>query len=81
LAANIFMEVSGNFAAHSSFYGTVFAPNGDIVLNNFVAATGRLWAGRDVVLNSATATVPEPGTLAVVAGGAVVLMRRRRRVG
>jgi hypothetical protein len=77
----IALEVGGSYTGQSEFYGTVVAPNGDITLGLTGDVTGRVLAGRDVILNTSDVTVvPEPavaGGLAVVLPG--LLARRRRR--
>jgi hypothetical protein len=80
---NIFVEVGGSYIGDASIYGTVFAPNGDITLNTFSDVTGKVLAGRDVVINSGGVTVvPEPGTLGIFAAlGAAFLRRRRKQPG
>ncbi len=79
-AFDIFMEVAGSFTSSTDIYGTVFAPNGDITLNSFSEVTGRLFAGRDVIMNSSSVTVPEPASLAMLAiGGMLLLLHATRR--
>ncbi|MEQ8210427.1 MAG: hypothetical protein RH917_11395 [Lacipirellulaceae bacterium] len=64
-AQNIFIEVAGSMTVDGNFFGTLFAPNGDVSLETFTDITGRVFAGGNVVLGDADITfVPEPTTLA-----------------
>lgn len=75
----IFFEVGGSFTGDDSIYGTVFAPNGNITMDNFASDTGRLLAGGDVTINDGNVTyVPEPAALALFCSGALALLRRRK---
>lgn len=51
-ANDITLEVADSFTLGSAFYGTIFAPNGDITLENSSDVVGRLWAGGDVMLGN-----------------------------
>ncbi len=81
-ALDVTIEVAGSFTGDSKFFGTIFAPNGDITLNHFADITGSLWAGGDIVLGNVdvtSPTVPEPASVVCVAlAGAAIGMRRRR---
>jgi hypothetical protein len=78
----VLIEVDGSYTGNADLYGTVFAPNGNVTLNDFADVTGRVLAGGNVFLGDADVTVvPEPcAAVAMVVGAAGTgLLRRRRR--
>ena len=75
---DISFEVAGNFTAGAPMYGSIFAPNGSVTLQDFSNVTGRITAAGDVNIGAANVTVvPEPAGLTVLLGGAMLLCRRR----
>lgn len=78
----VLIEVDGSYTGNADLYGTVFAPNGNITLNDFADVTGRVLAGGNVFIGATDVTVvPEP-TVAlgvIVAAVAGTGLRRRRR--
>ncbi len=50
LSRNVFIEVAGNLTIGSRFFGTFFAPNGDVTVENFADITGRVFAGGNVII-------------------------------
>ncbi|MFI4861525.1 MAG: dockerin type I repeat-containing protein [Phycisphaerales bacterium JB063] len=49
-AHDVFLEAAGDVTLGSTFYGTVFAPHGDLTLEHAVDIVGRAYAGGDVSL-------------------------------
>lgn len=69
LSNNIFIEVAGNLTIGSEFYGTIFAPNGDVTIETFSDITGRVFAGGNVTVGSVDiVTVGEISTPVVLLG-------------
>jgi len=52
LSNNIFLEAAGNLTIGTEFYGTAFAPNGDVTIENFSTITGRVFAGGNVTVGN-----------------------------
>ena len=52
LSRDIFIEAAGDLTIGSSFYGTFFAPNGDVTIETFSDITGRVFAGGNVTLEN-----------------------------
>ena len=52
LSNNIFIETAGNLTIGTEVFGTFFAPNGDVTLDNFSDITGRVFAGGNVTVNN-----------------------------
>ncbi len=98
LASQVFLETLGGYTQGqaSDFFGTIFAPNGNIVFGGFTRLTGSAISGNQVVSSGSvtvnhvasdrfTGTViPEPSTLVLAGLGVVGLggwtWRRRGRL-
>lgn len=82
LSQLISLEVGGSLTLRSNFFGSIFAPNGDITLTTFTDVTGHVMAGGNVYLGNSTVTmVPEPMTGLMGLGlGLGAMMTRRRRI-
>lgn len=52
LSNNIFLEAANNLTIGSEFYGTIFAPNGDVTIENFSNITGRVFAGGNLTVEN-----------------------------
>lgn len=83
-AAEIWFESTGTFYVEDDLYGTVYAPNGDIVVGTFADVTGSLIAGKEIRAASSLrvdfvrSSVPEPGAAMLLGLGALGVLRRRR---
>lgn len=95
LAGNVLLESHGNVNLIGDFFGTIFAPTGDITTGTIGSVTGSLVAGHDAIIGSSNsvsvpssyvpsaylaAAIPEPGTVGmVVIGAGAMVLGRRRR--
>jgi predicted acyltransferase (DUF342 family) len=94
LASNVLLETLGNYSQNSlgsvEFFGTIFAPDGNIAIGQFSSLTGSLIAGGRVDVGvgfnesfvSSSVLFPEPSSaVLLVAGlaGVLVLARGHRR--
>ena len=80
-STKIFLESPGSITIDSNFWGTVFAPSGDITVSTLESVTGQLLASGDVTLGDSDVTlIPEPASLGCL-GVALMISRRRKRIG
>jgi cytoskeletal protein CcmA (bactofilin family) len=94
LASRVFFETLGSVTSDSRFFGTLYAPNGNITQNGSVVGsvfaggtvtTGAFapvfYVGSDRLVGPPAAAVPEPASVALLAaaGLAAGCVRRRRR--
>lgn len=93
LADNVLLETHGKYfqtppgLGSVDFFGTIFAPFGDITIGNYSDLKGALVAGGQVKIGvgfnmpfaAASVPVPEPASLGVLAAGGMMLLKRRRR--
>ena len=66
LSNNIFMEAAGNLTIGTEFYGTAFAPNGDVTIENFSTITGRVFAGGNVTVENLDITTVGESDVVIV---------------
>jgi hypothetical protein len=92
LAADVLLETLGNYSQNTlgsvNFFGTIFAPDGNVTIGQFSNLTGQIIAGGQVSIGVgfnqsfvASQTLPEPSsllTLALGIGGAILGLRYRR---
>jgi hypothetical protein len=89
LAGNVLLETLGTYSQNTlgsvQFFGTIFAPDGDIDIGNYSSLTGSLIAGGNVNLNvgfnetfAPPSELPEPASLGLLGMGWMLLLRRTR---
>lgn len=93
LAGDMFLESHGNIVMEGYFFGSMYAPYGDVTTGTIGAVTGSIIAARDLVIGSATniddglttfvpskylaARVPEPASTLLLLLCAPLLLRPR----